>query len=101
MYSSWAGLYDGRYDDLTLKDLLLHDEKYQNVRENVKKCDTIIIDEISMLSKKDFEQLEMVFRVSKGSDELFGGMQIVAIGDFYQLPHVPNAQYKDSGKYCF
>ena len=98
---SWAGLYDGRYDNVTLKDLVLKDDKYAKVRENVGKCDVIIIDEVSMLSKKDFEQLEMVCRVVKGNGLIFGGIQLVVCGDFYQLPPVPNAMYNDSEEYCF
>ncbi|MEW8544677.1 MAG: hypothetical protein AB2693_14215, partial [Candidatus Thiodiazotropha sp.] len=98
---SWAGLYDGRYDDNTLKNLVLKDDKYYKVRDNVQKCETLVIDEISMLSKKDFEQLEMVCRVVKNNGKIFGGLQVVVSGDFYQLPPVGNHVYKDSGEFCF
>ena len=30
-----------------------------------------------------------------------GGMQIIVIADFYQLPLVPNKWISDQGKYCF
>ena len=100
-YFSWAGLYDGRYDNYTLKELVLKDDKYEKVRQNVKECEIIIIDEVSMLSKKDFNQLELVFRTEKGNDKLFGGIQIVVCGDFYQLPRVGNSFYQDSGDFCF
>lgn len=32
---------------------------------------------------------------------VFGGIQLVLSGDFYQLPPVPNTMYNDEGKYCF
>ena len=30
-----------------------------------------------------------------------GGMQIIVIADFYQLPLVPNKWISDQSKYCF
>ena len=101
IFFSWAGLYDGRYDDCTLRELALQDDKYERVRQNVRKCEIVIIDEVSMLSKKDFEQMELVCRVIKDNKKVFGGIQVVACGDFYQLPPVGNALYDDSGEFCF
>ena len=54
-----------------------------------------------MLSKKDFEQLELVCRVVKGNKLIFGGIQIAVSCDFDQLPPVPNAIYNDSGENYF
>ena len=82
---SWAGLYDGRYDILTLKNLVVEDDKYAHVRKNVSETDCIIIDEISMLSAKLFEQLEMVCSVVSGNNKVFGGKQIVLCGDFFHF----------------
>lgn len=28
-------------------------------------------------------------------------MQLIFVGDFYQLPPVPNKEYDDKGKFCF
>ena len=36
-YFSWAGLYDGRFDNATIKQLVLNDNKFAKVRANVKK----------------------------------------------------------------
>ena len=54
-----------------------------------------------MLSRKDFEQLELVCRTVKGNELIFGSIQVVVCGDFYQLPPVPNSNYNDSGEFCF
>ena len=89
MHFSWAGLFDGRYDNLTLPDLLLKDDKYDNTRESVRNCDVILLDEVSMLSRKDFEQLGMVCRLARGNNNVFGGIQVMASCDFYQLLPVP------------
>ncbi|XP_053390292.1 ATP-dependent DNA helicase pif1-like [Mercenaria mercenaria] len=98
---SWAGLQDGRYDNLTLKRLVLEDDRMANVRRNVEKTEAIFIDEVSMLSRKDFEQLELVCRTVSNNDIYFGGLQVVACGDFYQLLPVPNTLYGDLGQFCF
>lgn len=67
----------------------------------MKNTDIIIIDEVSMLSQKDFEQRELVCRTIMSSQLYFGGIQVIVTGDFYQLPPVGNIMYGDSGNYCF
>jgi ATP-dependent DNA helicase PIF1 len=57
--------------------------------------DTLIIDEISMLSPKLFDKLENLARVVRKNDLPFGGIQLILTGDFLQLPCV------DSVKFCF
>ena len=52
---------------------------------------TIIIDEISMVSYKTLGFIHQRLTEIKGSDdteEYFGGVNIIAVGDFYQLPPV-------------
>lgn len=90
-------MYDGGYDNKTLKELVLNDDKYAKMREGIKKCEIIIIDEVSMLSKKDFEQVEIVCRKVKRNSRVFGGIQVIVCGDFYQLPPAANPAYHDSG----
>ena len=56
---------------------------------------TIIIDELSMVGQQLFEKMDLVLRgIYDKPDTPFGGLQIIACGDFYQLPPV-----KD--EYCF
>ncbi|XP_053380131.1 ATP-dependent DNA helicase PIF1-like [Mercenaria mercenaria] len=63
-------------------------------------ADVLIIDEISMLSAKLFEQLGAICSI-KDPSRLFGGIQIIVSGDFFQLAPVPNKEYKDEGAMCF
>ena len=54
----------------------------------VKKAGVLIIDEISMLDAKTLNLIDTVCRAIKRSPEPFGGIQVVLVGDFFQLPPV-------------
>ena len=60
----------------------------------------LIIDEVSMMSKRTFEMLEYVLRL-KDPGHRFGGIQVILVGDFMQLPPVRNKRYGDEGEFCF
>ena len=53
-----------------------------------RRTDTLIIDEVSMLSIELFEKLEKIARVVRCIDKPFGGIQIILTGDFCQLGSV-------------
>ncbi len=56
----------------------------------------VIIDEISMLSGTTLYAAEQIARRVRGRDEPWGGLRIIAVGDFAQLPPVtPAGQQKD------
>ena len=48
----------------------------------------LIVDEISMLQTDYFNQLNKVARHCKQNNEIFGGIRIIFVGDFLQLPPV-------------
>ena len=52
----------------------------------------LIIDEISMVRADTFDYIDRLLRHIKDKDEPFGGVQIIAIGDFFQLPPVVTSQ---------
>lgn len=54
----------------------------------VKKAKVLIVDEISMLDGKTLNLIDTVCRAVRRSSEPFGGMQVVLVGDFFQLPPV-------------
>ena len=64
-------------------------------REAWVKTKILIIDEVSMLGQFVFEALDFIARSLRGSDALFGGMQLILSGDFLQLPPV-----KDRWAFC-
>ncbi len=57
-------------------------------REILKRIDILIIDEISMVSADVMDMIDSKFKYARESYEPFGGCQIIAFGDLYQLPPV-------------
>ncbi|XP_065645362.1 ATP-dependent DNA helicase PIF1-like [Hydra vulgaris] len=51
--------------------------------------DVLIIDEISMINAQTFDLLHIIAcEIKQCYDELFGGIQVIACGDFFQLPPI-------------
>ena len=50
--------------------------------------DILIIDEVSMMTPELLEKLDEVAKLVRRSSKPMGGLQIVFVGDFYQLPPV-------------
>jgi hypothetical protein len=74
----WAGIGDGRYSCDDLKDLLDNDDKFVSARSRIASAQCLIIDEISMLSRRTFEMLEFVCRHVKQNNLCFGGLQVMS-----------------------
>ena len=95
---SWAGigLANGPIEE-TAKRLAKHKRK----GENWKTVHVLIVDEVSMMSKKLFELLNLCGKMVRKSELPFGGIQLVFSGDFFQLPPVPSRDQEDTDKFCF
>jgi len=58
----------------------------------IEKIDTIVIDEVSMLRSDILEAIDFSLRKNGGNpNKLFGGKQIIFVGDIFQLPPVVNS----------
>lgn len=66
---------------------------YRKPKERIRCAQVLIIDEISMMSSNLFEIIEHVCRAIRCDTRPFGGIQIVAVGDFYQLSPVKADKY--------
>lgn len=93
---SWSGI--GIRDQLTPYDL----DKISSTEKTckrIKKAQVLVIDEISMLDGSVLEMVDKVCRVVRNSAESFGGLQVVFVGDFFQLP--PITKQGDMMRYAF
>ena len=59
------------------------------------KTDTLVIDEVSMMTPDLFEKLEEIARTIRRDQRPFGGLQIIMVGDFYQLPPISKGEETD------
>ena len=57
-------------------------------RKLFQKLELLVIDEVSMLRCDVLDCIDAVLRASRGSDRPFGGVQLLFIGDMFQLPPV-------------
>ena len=58
------------------------------VRNVLTATDVLIIDEISMVAPDLLDAMDLLARMARHDNSPFGGIQIVAIGDLFQLPPV-------------
>jgi ATP-dependent DNA helicase PIF1 len=62
--------------------------------KDIQELQLLIIDEISMIDDATFELISIILKDIRRSDEAFGGVQTILVGDFCQLSPV-------KGNYCF
>lgn len=74
------------------------DELYSSMSNaniiKLQKLQVLIIDEISMINNILFSKISKILSLIKGIKKQFGGIQVILVGDFTQLPPVTH-------KYCF
>lgn len=58
------------------------------VKKRIGNAKVLIIDEISMLPPETLQMVDVICREIKQNSSPFGGMQVVLVGDFFQLPPV-------------
>ena len=68
--------------------------------QRVARCECLVIDEISMLPGRVLDYLDFHCKKIRGNEAPFGGIQIVAVGDFCQLPPVAKTGSYDWAFLC-
>ena len=71
--------------DFIMPELLKLKAKPRNI---LNATDVLVIDEISMVAPDLLDAIDILARAARHNNEPFGGIQVVAIGDVFQLPPV-------------
>jgi ATP-dependent DNA helicase PIF1 len=97
---SWAGIGLANGDVGRIVDRV---DKNFFKKKDWRKTRTLIIDEVSMMSKRLFDILDIVGKTVRNCHSRpFGGIQLIFCGDFYQLPPVGiNTEDPDNARFCF
>ena len=93
---SWSGI--GARDQLSAYDVEAITTK-EKIMRRMKKVDVLVIDEISMLDGKIIDMVNIICKTVRQSTEAFGGIQVIFVGDFFQLP--PVTRQGDMMRYAF
>ena len=89
---SWSGL--GIKDFITDNDI----DKMAFQPKMVEKynaCDVLVIDEVSMLHGSRLDMVNRVAKWLRSNSKPFGGLQVIFVGDLFQLPPVTKGQEVD------
>ena len=82
---SWSGIEINQWLSPSQFEGLMRNKP---LNRRLTKASVLIIDEISMLGAKTLDLVDAVCRRVRGIQRPFGGMQVVLVGDFFQLPPV-------------
>lgn len=66
------------------------------IAKRVLRAQVLIIDEVSMLLSETLSMIDAVCREIKRSPDPFGGLQIILVGDFFQLPPIVKNEIKEN-----
>ena len=77
---SFAGIKDSR---LNVDALVTSIRSRESCKQRRIETDCLIIDEVSQLSAKNFQVLNTLAQRVRGSEDLFGGLQLICVGDFF------------------
>lgn len=96
---AWSGI--GVKRDISDYDIEMIQSREKTARRIID-AKVLIIDEISMLDAATLESVDRVLRTLRRKplmpEEPFGGVQVIFVGDFFQLPPVSK---KDEAKFAF
>ncbi len=72
--------------------------KNTRLRKRLKNTGTLVVDEVSMLSGATLDCAEHIARAVRKSPQAWGGIRMIVVGDFAQLPPISRGREKE---WCF
>jgi ATP-dependent exoDNAse (exonuclease V) alpha subunit len=95
----WSGIGLGPKPGQSFADYLSYMRgkgyAFQGACQRIRGTRTLIIDEVSMMPGRILEFIDYVCREVRDDPRPFGGIQLVAVGDFLQLPPVSKTGHYD------
>ena len=82
---SWAGIGLGKG---TARELFVKIRKNGRAMRNWLSVDLLVVDEVSMLTAELLDKLNALAKMLRKNNRPFGGIQLLLVGDFYQLPPI-------------
>ena len=96
--NSWSGIKLCKGDNNTIVNNIVKNAYTVKAWRKIK---TLIIDEVSMMSCKMFDVLVSIARSSRGNNRPFGGIQLILLGDYLQLPPISDPSDIETSKFAF
>src|SRR3989344_2388098 len=82
---SWSGIgIKTKFDKYDLDKIA----SSEYIAKRVRRAKVLILEEVSMLPSETLSMIDAICREIKQSSEPFGGLQIIFVGDFFQLPPI-------------
>ena len=91
---SWSGIGIKTYLDKYTLDKISTTEY---LTKRIRRAKVLVIDEVSMLGPETFSMVETVCRDIRQNNDAFGGLQVILVGDFFQLPPVMKTEINSVG----
>jgi ATP-dependent DNA helicase PIF1 len=98
---SWAGIGLGREPANKLASDIRKLPYKNKVYRRWLLTNTLIIDEVSMMTPELFELLNEVAIQVRRDSRFFGGIQLILVGDFFQLPPVVKKEDGEEQRFLF
>jgi ATP-dependent DNA helicase PIF1 len=96
--NSWSGVKLCKGDNKSIVESIINNRYTSQAWRKIK---TLIIDEVSMMSCKMFDVLVSIARSSRGNNNAFGGIQLILLGDYLQLPPISDPSDIETSKFAF
>jgi len=92
---SWSGIgIKSRLSNYELDEI----SSNEYIVKRLRRAKILIIDEVSMLLPETLSSIDAVCREVRQSREPFGGLQVIFVGDFFQLPPVMKKDMEENAQ---
>tara|TARA_B110000114_G_C15090755_1_gene398478 strand:+ start:591 stop:1901 length:1311 start_codon:yes stop_codon:yes gene_type:complete len=95
---SWAGIGFAKASTESYVKKIRQRQYFKNIWQNTQ---ILIVDEVSMMSSGLFDTLNEIGKEVRRNSKVFGGIQLIFSGDFYQLPPIGDVGCSESTNFCF